>query len=96
MSTQQPWNKEAIHDEEFAPLVAKLIALSKKHDMPLLLSVQYAQDEHGGKDYSTTRCKGDASEWPAAFLLATCALLEMSESQIQAYLFRHEFHGDGR
>ena len=52
------FDKESIYDEEFSPLVAKLIELAKKHQMPMLLSVEFARTEDGN-DYCTTFIQSD-------------------------------------
>lgn len=47
------WNKEAIYDAEFSPLITQLIALAKKHQMPMLLSVNYARSGEDNADCTT-------------------------------------------
>jgi hypothetical protein len=41
------WDKEAIYDEHFSPLITKLIALANEHKMPLAVFVQFAEDASG-------------------------------------------------
>lgn len=56
------WSKEDIYDNEISPLMAKIIAICKEHDMPLAATVQYANEEDGGAAYCTTMIPGTRSD----------------------------------
>lgn len=47
---------EKVYDEEFSPLIDKLINLSKKYDIPLHVTVQFSHDSS-----STTHAPGSRS-----------------------------------
>jgi len=48
------WDKEVIHDEQIAPLVAKLIEICKEHGVPLMCVLQYQNTEQTGPGHSST------------------------------------------
>jgi hypothetical protein len=53
--------RERIYDEEFAPLVGRLIELSKRHRIPMVASFELDDDEDNGPMLCTTAIleKGD-------------------------------------
>ncbi len=51
------YDKEAVYDSEIAPLVAQILDVCKKHDLPLVLSVQYAAVD-GVESYCSTTIPG--------------------------------------
>ncbi len=58
------WDKEAVYDEHISPLVAKIIALCKEHQIPMVAQFQIADDEENGPFLCTTTLpfKGVACE----------------------------------
>ena len=48
------WDKEAVYDEQIFPLMSQIIAICKEHEMPIVCSVQYADDEESGPSFCTT------------------------------------------
>jgi hypothetical protein len=62
------WDKEAIYDVEIAPLVDQIIAICKREELPMLLSVVYRHSDDTG-DGDTKNCtthtagpKGETNE----------------------------------
>lgn len=39
-------DNEKVYDEQIAPLMDKIIAICKEHNIPLACSFQYAPDDH--------------------------------------------------
>jgi len=46
----ETFDKEAIYDEQIAPLMSQIIAVCKEHGIPVVAQFQYAED-----GYCTTR-----------------------------------------
>ena len=47
---KQSYDLEVVYDEQINPLMAKIIAICKEHNMPMLASFQYAAKEVGKSD----------------------------------------------
>lgn len=57
------WTKEAIYDEQIAPLMTQIIAICKEHELPMVAQFQYANTEEDGPAYcSTALTFAEASE----------------------------------
>jgi hypothetical protein len=57
------WDKEAIHDEQIAPLMTQIIAICKEHNIPMVAQFQYQDTEESGPGYVTTTLPiGEASD----------------------------------
>jgi hypothetical protein len=41
------WTKEDIYDEQISPLMTKIIAICKEHQIPMVAQFQYANDALG-------------------------------------------------
>lgn len=55
--THAPFNLEQIHDEQIAPLMAKIIEICRENHMPMLATFNYAHgngDDENGDAFSTT------------------------------------------
>lgn len=50
----EPFDLESVYDAEISPLMAQIIAVCKKHGMPMLATFCYARQENDGEDYCTT------------------------------------------
>lgn len=48
------WDKEAVYDNEISVHVARIIEICQREDIPLLLSVQYADTEDLGPCFCST------------------------------------------
>lgn len=48
------WDKESVYDNEISPLMTQIIAICKKHEMPIVCSVQYCDTEEDGPGFCTT------------------------------------------
>jgi hypothetical protein len=50
------WDKEAVYDEQIAPLMTQIIKICKEHEIPLVAVFQYldAPDEEGGPGFCST------------------------------------------
>lgn len=48
------WTKEAIYDEQIHPLMSKIIAICKEHQIPMVAQFQYENDEENGPGFCTT------------------------------------------
>lgn len=45
--TEVAYDKEAIYDEEIAPLMKQILATCKKHELPFVASFAYGREEDG-------------------------------------------------
>ena len=63
-----PFNLEKVYDEEIFPLMAKIIEVCKRAQMPMLASFCYAKgqqaDDPDGVDYCTTAIRRDGWTTP--------------------------------
>ena len=59
MSKPEFWDKEALYDEHISPLVTQVIALCKKHGIPVAATFQYANHEDNGPAFCTTVIPAD-------------------------------------
>jgi hypothetical protein len=50
----KPWDKEAVYDAEIAPLMTKIIAICKEHEIPVVACFQYGDFEEGGAGHCVT------------------------------------------
>jgi hypothetical protein len=48
------WDKEDVYDAQISPLMKQIIAICQEHHMPIVFSVQYANDEGKGPALCTT------------------------------------------
>lgn len=48
------YDKEAIYDAEIAPLMTKIIAICREHDIPMAATFQYARKEEDDPAFCTT------------------------------------------
>ena len=51
---QATWDLEAVYDSEIAPLMTKIIAICKEHEMPMLATFAYAKDADETKFCTTS------------------------------------------
>lgn len=58
------WSKEAVYDEQIAPLMTKIIAICNEHQIPMVAQFQYEDSEERGPGFVTTTLpfKGIACE----------------------------------
>lgn len=58
MSAPSPFNKEQVYDNEISPLMAQIIEICKRENIPMVASFCYAlglgEDDHEGVSYCTT------------------------------------------
>lgn len=52
------FNLEAVYDAEIRPLVAQLIDVAQRHDMPVFFSANYAEEPTGERQFCTTCIPG--------------------------------------
>lgn len=45
---------ETVYDDEISPLMEKIIAICHKHEMPMLASFCYRDNDGDGQDFCTT------------------------------------------
>lgn len=50
----ESWTKEAIYDAEISPLMTRIIAICKEHDIPMLATFQFEHTEENGAGFCTT------------------------------------------
>ena len=50
----QLFNKEDVYDNEISPLMKKIIAICKEHEIPVIASFAYENDEENGIGCATT------------------------------------------
>jgi len=62
METPQIYNKEDIYDSEISPLITQIIAICKKHKIPMIASFTYENDEEKGFGRCTTHLKYEGRE----------------------------------
>jgi hypothetical protein len=68
------WDKEAIYDAEVAPLMAQIIEICKREDIPLVASFKYAHNIDGaGEDGLCTTVVPGANQ-PEEFKRAAMAI----------------------
>ena len=48
------YDKEEVYDREIAPLMKRIIWICKEHNLPMVATFQYADDEEKGPGYCTT------------------------------------------
>lgn len=54
------WDLESVYDEQINPLMKRIIAICKKHRMPMLASFAYADDGPDGEEHYCST----ALNWP--------------------------------
>ena len=50
----EPFDLEAVYDDEIFPLMAAIIAVCKRHKMPMFATFQYVEDEEIGAAHCST------------------------------------------
>jgi hypothetical protein len=55
-----PWDKEAVYDAEISPLMSRIIAICKEHEIPCVASFQYVDDVERGPGHCTTALVNEA------------------------------------
>lgn len=48
------WTKESVYDEQINPLMTKIIAICNEHEIPLVCTFQYGEEEGVGALFCTT------------------------------------------
>ena len=48
------WTKESVYDEQIDPLMKRIIAICKEHEIPLVAVFQFQDTVQGGPGYCTT------------------------------------------
>lgn len=56
-----PFDKESIYDNELSPLVAQIIEICKRENMPLLLSVNYRVEDESEDSFCTSFVPGNGA-----------------------------------
>ncbi len=52
--TPEFWTAEDVYDEQISPLMSRIIAICKEHQIPMVAQFQYANDEENGPAFCTT------------------------------------------
>ncbi len=47
MTAVAHWNKESVYNDEIAPLMRRIVALCREHDIPVVATFQYGHSEEG-------------------------------------------------
>ncbi len=68
--TEELFDLEAVYDSEIAPLMTQIIAICKKHSMPMFASFAFANTEEEGWNYCTTYLHTDGRR-PRSFAVAS-------------------------
>ena len=76
------WTKEDVYDEQIAPLMSKIIAICKEHDIPVVAQFQYANTEEEAALCTTTIVgeRGDPSIRKLAALMSPQAPVVLAET----------------
>lgn len=86
------WTKEAVYDEQIAPLMARIIAICKEHEIPLACSFQYENDEDNGEGLcATVLAPGSWTKGPQISALAKAHM----PKQNYAFAETHTTQPDG-
>lgn len=48
------YDLETVYDEQIAPLMTQIIAICREHNLPMVASFAYRQDEEGGASFCST------------------------------------------
>lgn len=54
---------EKVYDEQIAPLMKQIIAICKKHKLPMLAEFCFKSDGEGGHDFCATCIPRGKKEW---------------------------------
>lgn len=57
--SKEPWDAEAVYDEQLAPLMTQIIAICKEHQIPMVAQFQYANHAEAGPAFCTTTLPND-------------------------------------
>lgn len=68
--SDKPYDKEAVYDEQIAPLMERIIAICREHEIPTLATFAYRLDTHGEYDSCTTALPGPNNRWPDSYAVA--------------------------
>lgn len=48
------WSEEGVYDEQISPLMTRIIAICKEHQIPMVAQFQYANEKENGPAFCTT------------------------------------------
>lgn len=51
---QETYDLEAVYDEQISPLMDQIIAICREHNLPMIASFAYSNDEERGSGVCTT------------------------------------------
>jgi len=66
--TQEPFDLEAVYDDEIAPLMTQIIAICKAHKLPMFTTFVYRAEGQDSADLCTTNLPFDERPMPSNFL----------------------------
>lgn len=67
MSAPDPYDLEQVYDDEISPLMAQIIEICKRENMPMVASFQYARDEDHVDDCCTSLINGLDGRYSRSF-----------------------------
>lgn len=80
------FNKEAVHDSQITPLMEQIIAICKKHKIPMLATFNYARlAKDGGTDMMCTTCLDGVNGYQPPAMLKALNVIRNCTAEFAAF-----------